>query len=338
MRKEICHEQGDDLLLDGKAFRAAGAVVGFQNLKHILLIVRPGHCLTAAINRHRAGALELPNQANGVVFMVVQSNELGHALQHFGAERIDIALPCFCQYTERISVNALTVFPILGKCCSDAGDFPLCVALSKTQTKACTVGGVQESNGFRVAAANLGAHFCACGQRRRDTGLLCKQQGFLLLRQSRINLADDVQIAVVVQQLAGGDGVLTIENIVVTIPVTDFRSIGDAFVKLSSNPFDAVCVEIPLVVAARNFQKFAVDDHFVMNKFNHRQIDDLKAQLKTKKVELKAATKDLAKAEAKKAAAEAKAAEEAKKGEAEDVLKKLLASGMTAEEILAKLQ
>ena len=42
--------------------------------------------------------------------------------------------------------------------------------------------------------------------------------------------------------------------------------------------------------------------------------------------------------ENKKAAAEAKAAEEAKKGEAEDVLKKLLASGMTAEEILAKLQ
>lgn len=60
-------------------------------------------------------------------------------------------------------------------------------------------------------------------------------------------------------------------------------------------------------------------------------IDDLKAQLKTKKTELKAAIKNLAKAEA-------KAAEEAKKGEAEDVLKKLLASGMTAEEILAKLQ
>ena len=67
-------------------------------------------------------------------------------------------------------------------------------------------------------------------------------------------------------------------------------------------------------------------------------IDDLKAQLKTKKANLKAATKDLAKAEAKKAAVEAKAAEEAKKGEAEDVLKKLLASGMTAEEILTKLQ
>ncbi|MFR1909242.1 MAG: hypothetical protein ACLTJ2_09740 [Faecalibacterium sp.] len=61
-------------------------------------------------------------------------------------------------------------------------------------------------------------------------------------------------------------------------------------------------------------------------------LDDLKTQLKAKKAELKAATKELAKAENKKAAAEAK------KGEAEDVLKKLLASGMTAEEILAKLQ
>ena len=67
-------------------------------------------------------------------------------------------------------------------------------------------------------------------------------------------------------------------------------------------------------------------------------LDDLKTQLKAKKAGLKAATKEVAKADNKKAAAEAKAAEEAKKGEAEDVLKKLLASGMTAEEILAKLQ
>ena len=42
--------------------------------------------------------------------------------------------------------------------------------------------------------------------------------------------------------------------------------------------------------------------------------------------------------EAKKVKADAKAAEEAKKAEAEDVLKKLLASGVSADEILAKLQ
>lgn len=61
-------------------------------------------------------------------------------------------------------------------------------------------------------------------------------------------------------------------------------------------------------------------------------IGTLKEQLKRKKAELKTASKELAKAETK------KAAEEAKKAAAEDVLKRLLASGVTAEEIIAKLQ
>ena len=67
-------------------------------------------------------------------------------------------------------------------------------------------------------------------------------------------------------------------------------------------------------------------------------IDDLKADLKTKKASLKKLDKELVKLESKKKDAETKAAESAKKAEAEDVLKKLLASGMTADEILAKLK
>ena len=50
------------------------------------------------------------------------------------------------------------------------------------------------------------------------------------------------------------------------------------------------------------------------------------------------AEKEVVKLEAKKSAAEQKAAEEAKKAEAESVVKKLLASGMSAEEILKKLK
>ena len=46
----------------------------------------------------------------------------------------------------------------------------------------------------------------------------------------------------------------------------------------------------------------------------------------------------MASLEAKKAKADAKAAEESKKEEAEAMLKKLLASGMSADEILAKLK
>ena len=67
-------------------------------------------------------------------------------------------------------------------------------------------------------------------------------------------------------------------------------------------------------------------------------MDSLKAELKTKRTALKSVEKEVGKLQAKKAKADQKAAEEAKKAEAEAVLKKLLADGMSAEEILAKLK
>ena len=67
-------------------------------------------------------------------------------------------------------------------------------------------------------------------------------------------------------------------------------------------------------------------------------VNNLKSELKEKKAELKKLDTELSKLEAKKAKADAKAAEEAKKTEAESVLKKLLAEGMSADEILAKLK
>jgi hypothetical protein len=67
-------------------------------------------------------------------------------------------------------------------------------------------------------------------------------------------------------------------------------------------------------------------------------IDTLKADLKEKKTALKSAEKEVAELEAKKAKADQKAAEEAKKSEAEAVVKRLLAGGMSADEILEKLK
>lgn len=67
-------------------------------------------------------------------------------------------------------------------------------------------------------------------------------------------------------------------------------------------------------------------------------IDSLKADLKEKKASLKVIDKEIVKLEAKKEKVDAKAAAEAKKAEAESVLKKLIAEGMSADEILAKLK
>ena len=69
-----------------------------------------------------------------------------------------------------------------------------------------------------------------------------------------------------------------------------------------------------------------------------KDIKSLREGLKPQKAEIKQTEKEIAKLEAKKAAAEAKAAEKAKKTEAESVVKKLLASGVSADEILEKLK
>lgn len=67
-------------------------------------------------------------------------------------------------------------------------------------------------------------------------------------------------------------------------------------------------------------------------------IKSLRESLKPQKAEIKQTEKAIAKLEDKKVAAEAKAAEAAKKVDAEAMLKKLLASGMTGDEILEKLK
>ena len=67
-------------------------------------------------------------------------------------------------------------------------------------------------------------------------------------------------------------------------------------------------------------------------------IDSLKADLKEKKASLKVVDREIVKLKVKKEKADAKAAEEAKKTEAESVLKKLLVEGMSVDEILSKLK
>lgn len=69
-----------------------------------------------------------------------------------------------------------------------------------------------------------------------------------------------------------------------------------------------------------------------------KAIEEQKNTLKEKKTALKKTEKEVASLEAKKAKVDARAAEEEKKAEAEVVLKKLLASGMSADEILEKLK
>lgn len=105
--------------------------------------------------------------------------------------------------------------------------------------------------------------------------------------------------------------------------------------KGSKNRPKTVTADFAMQIAERQSAKEALTAEIASITAN---IDTLKADLKVKKAALKKAEKEVAMLEVKKARADAKAAEQAKKAEAESVLKKLLAEGMSADEILAKLK
>ena len=65
-----------------------------------------------------------------------------------------------------------------------------------------------------------------------------EQKGLLLFCQTGIYLADNVEVTVVVPQLASRDGMLAVENVVVTVTIADLGRIGNALIKLGSDALD----------------------------------------------------------------------------------------------------
>lgn len=94
----------------------------------------------------------------------------------------------------------------------------------------------------------------------------------------------------------------------------------------------SLTVDYVALIAEKQAEKDAAANEIATVAAN---IEELKAELKSKKTAAKKLDKELAKLVAKKAAVEAEAA---KRGEAEAMLKKLLAEGMSADEIIDKLK
>ena len=97
-----------------------------------------------------------------------------------------------------------------------------------------------------------------------------------------------------------------------------------------------VTADFAAQIAAKQEEKAAVEAASIEEL--KTDVKSLNADLKAKKASVKKLDKEVAKLEARQAAAAQKAAEASKKAEAEDVLKKLLASGVSADEILEKLK
>ena len=97
----------------------------------------------------------------------------------------------------------------------------------------------------------------------------------------------------------------------------------------------AAGTDFPALIAEKQAEKETLAAEVAALQEN---IAALKEDLKTKNAALKAAEKAAAKLEQQQAAQEAARAEEAKKAELNETLQKLMAIGMSAAEILEKLQ
>ena len=139
---------------------------------------------------------------------------------------------------------------MVGGC--NAADPPFATTFFKGKMDTSQFGGLLKSNGGRLSCKDQGAEFLPSTQPLGNACLLRKQEGFFPLGHAKINFAANLQILAAVQELPGGDGVLPIHHIIVTIPEADLRFIGNTLVKFSGNTSNAGRVESTLVSIARN--------------------------------------------------------------------------------------
>ena len=93
------------------------------------------------------------------------------------------------------------------------------------------------------------------------TVLLRKEQGFLLHRQSGVDLAEDRAVRATVEEDAALDGVLPVHHIVSAVAEADLRLVNDVLVEVSGDQFHPLALHAPLIEFAGIDQLAAVDDH-----------------------------------------------------------------------------
>ncbi len=104
--------------------------------------------------------------------------------------------------------------------------------------------------------------------------------------------------------------------------------------KGSKNKSKAAKTDFAAAIEAKAAEKTQLEQN-ISETLN--QINSLKAQLKANRAALKAAEKAIDKLESKKASADAKAAMDAQKNELDSAVEKLLADGMSMDDILGIL-
>ncbi len=123
---------------------------------------------------------------------MIQFHEVHHAPQDSGPEGIGFALPCFHDQPQSFAVDFLAHLVVQLERSAHAADAvvaQLQAVIVEVQTH--PVGGCEKCHGRSIPAHDLGTELDARRQRCGVTVLLCEEQGFLLHRQTGVDLAEN---------------------------------------------------------------------------------------------------------------------------------------------------
>ena len=90
------------------------------------------------------------------------------------------------------------------------------------------------------------------------TVLLGKEQGFLLHRQTGVDLAEDRAVLAAVEEDAALDGVLPVHHIVPAVAEADLRLVDDVLVEVPGDQLHPLALHAPLIKFTRINQHLAV--------------------------------------------------------------------------------
>ena len=248
---------GQDLLL-------AASVVDAEDLVEILLIPChvDAHGTALPVDGQRIGFVQAAHKTPRIVFLAVQLDEAGHALDRFSPQGLRVPMPGGHDqgqgFLVKVGSHPLEFF----KSGADAADPVLPAALCVIQTQAHRFSGLEKGHALGVAAVDHSTHLIAGCQRGGFTALLGKEHGLFALGHARVHDAVDHQVPAAIDHLEDCDGVLAVKHIIVSVAVADLRRIDQTGVKLRCNLADPIDVQFPLITAAGDFQHLAVDHHF----------------------------------------------------------------------------
>ena len=213
------------------------------------------------VELHGMDAAQRTDKPLRAVLPMIQLHKVHHAPQDSRPEGIRSALPRFHDVPQGFAVDFFAQLVVQLQRRAHAAD--TVVAQLHTvvvEGQPHPVGGCDKRLGRRIAAHHLGAQLDARRQGCGVTVLLRKEQGFLLHRQTGVDLAEDRAVLAAVKEDAALDGVLPVHHIVPAVAEADLRLVNDVLVEVPGDQLHPLALHAPLVDLAGIDQLAAVDD------------------------------------------------------------------------------